>query len=450
VKESHSLGGKVNKMVAGKRLKVLYVCPFAHYTGHFSWAAIHETRALADADVKVTLLTFCGVAENSTVQVPQLIVRDHTMLGIPIYYLANILRRWKGVGFISMFFESLLTLTVAIRLKRKQGFDIIQLRDNEPVLFLPHLLSFGVKGYSWVVSMTGTNFINAQVPMRAVRKNVRLLLYAMYVRFINANFWKPVYRRSLAKNRFIFLTQNETIKKMAESYLGGVLAGRVLSLPLGVNEIDMIIPKEEAREYFGLPQAKPVLLSFGFVHAGKDVETIFSAMKNIPDTFLLHGGDEGIVAESSKMMNLAKRYDMQGRAVIKNSYIPEDEKPYYFFAADAIILSYTKQFLSTTSLLWQACRFGTPVIASDNGQLKDLVEEFGTGLVFRAEDADSLREAILRFIKLKPAGIKTIQDNCHKFTREFSLKNWAQKCIEIYNQLLATENSRSQVGRKVE
>jgi glycosyltransferase involved in cell wall biosynthesis len=244
----------------------------------------------------------------------------------------------------------------------------------------------------------------------------------------------------MAKNHFILVAQNEKIKQIAESYMGGVLSGKVLWLPLGVNKIDKIISKENARRYFNLPQDKPVFLSFGFLHAGKDVETIFRALKDIPDAFLLHGGDEGIGADSTKLASIAARHDMLNRTIIRNYYIPEEEKPYYFFAADAIILSYTMQFLSTTSLLWQACRFGTPVIASDNGQLKELMEEYQLGLLFQAQDADSLREAIMRFIRLTPEQVKVLKDHCHRFASEFSHEKWAQKCLEIYEKLLANRS----------
>jgi len=127
---------------------------------------------------------------------------------------------------------------------------------------------------------------------------------------------------------------------------------------------------------------------------------------------------------------------MQDKTIIRESYIPEEEKPYYFFAADAIILSYTRQFLSATSLLWQACRFGTPVIASDNGQLKELVEAFQPGLLFTAQDADSLRQAIIHFINLDPEEIQALKDNCHRFSHEFSMEKWARTCLEIYEGLL--------------
>jgi len=426
-------------MSSKKRLKVLYVCPFAHYTGHFPWEAAHETRALALAGVDVTLLTFCGVTDEAEVKVSQLTARTQTKLGVPIYRLTNFFRKSGVTRWLCMFLETFTTLAVAIRLKQQQVHDIIHLRDGEPFLFLPHLLCFNRRDYNWVISLTGSNLVTlATHPslFSAMRESFRLFLYTIYIRFLTSGMWRPVYRRSLARNRFLFLTQNGTMQRNFSSYMGGLLKGKVLCLSLGVNDAGVSISREESRRHFGLSLDKPVFLSFGFLHGGKDMETIFQALKDIPDAFLLHGGDQMFRMHMLDSTNLAEKYNMGDRAIVKDYYIPEEEKPYYFFAADAIILSYTREFLGTTSLLWQACRFGTPVIASDNGQLKELVERYQPGLLFRAQDSNSLHEAIVRFIKLRPKQIESLKHNCHRFAVEFSMDKWAEKCLAIYDKLL--------------
>lgn len=431
---------KADRMVDKKRLKVLYVCPFAHYKGHFPWEATHETHALAQAGVEVNLLSFCGVTDEAEVKVPHLTAYSQTKLGAPIYHLANFFRKFGITVWLSMFIETFLTLAVAIRLKQKRGYDIIHLRDGEPFLFLFHLLNLSRRDYNWAISLTGSNLITlATHPslLSAIRKSFRVFLSTIYIRILTTNLWRPVYSRSMARNHFLFLTQNKTMQHNFESYMGGVLTGKVLCLSLGVNEMSMAVSREESRRYFGLPQDKMVFLSFGFLHDGKDIETIFHALKEVPDAFLLHGGDQMFKRHLSNSAELAEKYSMRERAIIKDRYIPEEEKPYYFFAADAVILSYTRQFMGTTSLLWQACRFGLPVIASDNGQLKELMEEYQPGLLFQAQDPDSLREVIMRFIKLKPDEIQMMKDNCRKFAREFSHEKWAQKCLEVYSRLLA-------------
>jgi glycosyltransferase involved in cell wall biosynthesis len=130
---------------------------------------------------------------------------------------------------------------------------------------------------------------------------------------------------------------------------------------------------------------------------------------------------------------------MSDRVLIKDHYISEEEKPYYFFASDAIILSYTRQFLSNASSLWEACRFETPVIISDNSQLKEIMDSYKPGLVFKAQDPDSLRETIIHFINLSQEEIIRFKENCRRFNEDFSINRWAKHCLLIYeDHLLST------------
>ncbi len=417
-----------------KQLKVLYVCPYAHYPGHFPSAAVHESQALAQAGAEVKLLTFCGAIGEAETKVPQLVVLPQTRLSLPVHYFISLLRRWTLSRWILMFFETLLTLFKAIRLKRKLNYDIIHLRDGEPFLFLSHLLSLPFRGYNWAISLTASNIYPPPIP--SVRpQNLGLLIYTIALKFINSRLWRPLYRVGLARNRFVFLTQNETSQRDYSSYLQGVFDGKVIYLPLGTDSVENVISKEEARQHLGLPQGKPVLLSFGAPHSGKDLETVFRALKDLPEVYFVHAGRQAF-GLGINLEEVAMDYIDADRMSFRNYYIPESEKPYYFFAADAAIISYTRQFLSTTSLLWESCRFATPVIASDNGQLKELVEAFQPGLLFTAQDADSLRQAIIHFVNLKPEEIQALKDNCHRFASEFSMERWAQKCLDIYNGLL--------------
>jgi len=420
-----------------KSLKILFVCPFAHYTGHFPWAAVHETHALAQAGAHVELLTFCGVRDNAQVKVPQTTLRQHIKLSLPLYHLANVLRKWKTTQRLAMFLETWMTLSVAIRLKESKKLDILHLRDGEPFPFLVHLFNFTRKDYRWFVSLTGTNLLQYPPLSEALKKSFGMFIYIVLLRAVNSSLWKPVYRRSLDRNRFVFSVQNELMKKRFEAFVDGALAGKVVYLPLGADIVEKEIPQQEARAFLGIPSDRTVILSFGACHVGKDLETVFKALEEIPGVVLLQGGDDSVLGAQASVAALAQKYNMTDKTVIRNYYISEEEKPYYFFAADATVLSYNKDFTSTTSLLWQTCRFKIPVIASDNGQLKELMEAFQVGLLFKAQDADSLAKTVRHFISLGPGAIETFKNNCHMFYNEFSMEKWAQRCLDIYRKLLA-------------
>jgi glycosyltransferase involved in cell wall biosynthesis len=422
--------------VPARQIKVLYVCPFAHYPGHFSWAATRETSALKQAGIDVRLLTFCGVIDETEVKVPQITVLSRTGPGHFARQLFAALRKNAITRWLLMSFETFLTLATAIRLKKRLEIDVIHLRDGEPYLFLPHILCLPLTGYKWLISLTASNIY----PPAQIR-SFKLLVYTTAVKVLNNKMWKPLYKLSMKRNRFFFAVQNDVAKLDYSKYMGGAFDGRVECLPVGVSTTTEVISKQEARRYLGIPPEKPVLLAFGAYHSGKDLETIFRALKNLPEVYFVHAGSQAF-GLGVNLEEVARDYIDANRMSIRNYYVPEREKPYYFFAADAVILSYTRQFLSTSSLLWEACRFGTPVIASDNGQLRELIMAFQPGLLFSAQDPDSLREAIIRFINLKPAEIRVMKNNCRRFAEQFSMDKWALKCLELYDGLFEEPKKR--------
>jgi glycosyltransferase involved in cell wall biosynthesis len=426
-----------------KRIKVLYVCPFAHYSGHPPWAAIHEPEALARAGAEVNLLTFYGIIDGTEVKVPHVTVIPRTKGLLPVQRLINLFfTRWTLFRWPIMVIENIWTLAIAIRLKRKLNYDIIHLRDGDPFLFIPLVLSLPFRGHNWVISLMGGSFFNTSLSLfTTLRKSLWLFIYTIALKVLNSKLWRQLYRRSLARNHFLFLTQSEAVKRDYDSYLQGVFSGSVTHLPLGFGSSIRPVSKEKARRHLRLPRSKLLLLSFGVPHPGKDLDTVFSALKDTPDVFLVQGGKHGF-SVGANPVRLARDYAVLDRVIIRDYYISEKEKPYYFFAADAVILSYTRQFLSTVSLLWEACQFGTPVIASDNGQLGELVKTFRPGLLFKAQDTASLRKAITQFLRLKPREIRVFKNNCQEFCEEFSLGKWAQRCLGLYEGLLNNKEQR--------
>ena len=121
-------------------------------------------------------------------------------------------------------------------------------------------------------------------------------------------------------------------------------------------------------------------------------------------------------------------------------YITEVEKPYYFAAADAVVLSYKKDFLQTASMLFEAAKFKLPTIASDVGELGELVKKYQTGFVFTAEDTDSLKDALSRFLCLSQSEKEIMGRNCEKLCDDFSLETWGQRCMELIMDLCNRKN----------
>jgi glycosyltransferase involved in cell wall biosynthesis len=328
------------------------------------------------------------------------------------------------------------TFTISVAIKLSKNYDVLHLREGDPFLFMLHLLNVFQKGDKWAVVLIG-----AELTEQSKLTNKQIVAKS-FLWLMNGSFWQPVFNRSSKQNKFVYLTENEAVKESYKTYMQGILD--ITCLSLGVNKVTKTMSMVEARKYLGIPMDKRVFLCFGSPHTGKDWEVIYKALKGIDNSILLQAGnqrlnEESLVGKSANTANFTKEYSMSGKVIVVDKYISEEEKPYYFYASDAILLSYAKTFVSNSSQLWEACRFELPMITSDNGKLKEIVNSYKLGLTFESQNSYSLRDAIMRFMNLSPKSIGIIKKNCRVFSNDFSIDKWAKDCLNIYERILNDE-----------
>jgi len=394
-------------------VKILYVCPWAHRAGHYPQAAAQESGALAEAGADVCLYTFRGLLGD---KVPEGVTHRQavsTWIGFPVGILTRMLTVSTAATFAAQYIEFLVTLLLAVRSRKRPGYDVVYLRDGDPFLFVPLFMGLFSKRRRWVVSLVGIlgKRSYAGLPQR----------------LLCAPVWRPLYRRSLSRNQYTFVCQNRHTGELFNGpFLNGLLSGRVTVIPKGVPIPDASIPATQARQHLGLPKDKVILLHFGALHPGKDLAPVLEGLRGIPDTLLVHAG---AVTSSVDPVGLARRTGIADRVIVRDCYVPEAEKPRYFCAADAVVLSYKKDFLQLPAMLWEAATFAVPAIASDVGELGELVRRYEIGLVFEPEDGSSFADVLSAFLGLTASDRQTMARNCARFCDDYSLDDWARRSL---------------------
>lgn len=416
-------------------MKILFVCPFAHHPGHPPRAAISEPVALQDAGHKVALVTFQGIMDNVKAEVLEYkIIGENNKL----HDLFARIRKWTPSRWVLMLFETASTINRAVKILRKDKYDFIYLRDGEPFLFVHHLLTIVHKRLNIIVSLTAALVYTPEMPEFSLRQ-LPLIIYILILQYvINTKLWRFIYALNLKRNNFMYVVQNPIAEKGYSQYLEKVFDGKVKCVRLGMKrvEIDSLVNKEIARDYFDIPQDVFLLLSFGAPHSGKNLEVVFQALSELPDVWLLHGGLQAYSLGSNPRY-LSEKYNLKSRVVIQDYYIPDEEKPFYFAASDAIVLSYTPVFNSTASMLYETAQYELPVIASKNGEIPELVLEYGLGLLFDTSDKDSLKWAITNYKMLMnyKSNKELFKNGCKQFSEEYSIANWANNLVKVYEEM---------------
>jgi len=179
----------------------------------------------------------------------------------------------------------------------------------------------------------------------------------------------------------------------------GVPASRVTVIPFGINNAvpNTGLNSGEAKQRLGLGGTKKTILFFGSLAPYKGIEYLIAAFRQLlrrSDQYrLVIAGSPDIYDKYWRSIREDIREDVQqGRVLLVDEFIPDEETEVYFKAADVLVLPYRHIYQS--GVLFLGHSFGLPVIAADVGSLKDDIVEGQTGFLFRSEDTDDLARTL--------------------------------------------------------
>lgn len=155
------------------------------------------------------------------------------------------------------------------------------------------------------------------------------------------------------------------------------------------------LPKEQARRRLGLGPG-PLLLFFGYIRPYKGLDLLLRALPRIrarvPAQLLVAGefyeGEE-------RYRRLTAELGLSEAVRFSCDYIPEQEVPAYFSAADVVVLPY--HTATQSGIVQVAYQLETPVICTDVGGLAEVVPDGRSGFVVPPDDIVALAEAVIRY-----------------------------------------------------
>jgi glycosyltransferase involved in cell wall biosynthesis len=207
----------------------------------------------------------------------------------------------------------------------------------------------------------------------------------------------------------------------------------------GLFASDPQMTRAKAREQLGLDPGKTWYLFFGHIDEYKGLDVALKALaRSSRDSD--EGGQAGLIIAGNPGKDVFTAYagiieelGLGDRISLNLGHIPVDDIQLYFRAADVLLLPYRES--STSGLVHIAMGFGMPVIASDVGGLRVLVEESGAGIIVKPGDEAGLAAAMAELggddEKRRQLG-KAWDD----VEAKYSWDNIAIKTIAVYQSLL--------------
>jgi len=177
--------------------------------------------------------------------------------------------------------------------------------------------------------------------------------------------------------------------------------GKIGVTPCGVNVgLFRPIDKTIARQELKLNDDK-ILLFVGRIDPMKGIDQLIKALPYLPSQehlrLLVIGGDEDSRSEIEKLqklsveLNVPDMVDFRGR-------IEHDRLPCYYSAADVCIVPSYYESFGLVALESLAC--GTPVVATDVGDMKNIIRQGETGYVIADNSPEKIAGAVAELLSV--------------------------------------------------
>jgi len=174
---------------------------------------------------------------------------------------------------------------------------------------------------------------------------------------------------------------------------------------------------------------EPILLFFGYIREYKGLAHLIRALPSVlktgPITLLVVGE---FWDDKTKYLNLIRELNVEKHVKIIDRYVPNEEVPIYFSAADVVVVPY---LLATQSgVINIAYAFDRPVIATDVGGLPEIVVDGRTGYIVPPQNSAALADAIIRFYNTDS---NIFNKNVKQIRKDFSWEIFCKKLIKELN-----------------
>ncbi len=225
---------------------------------------------------------------------------------------------------------------------------------------------------------------------------------------------------------------------------------RITVIPPGVDVVRFYpIPKDEAREYIGVPPCGRMLLFVGRIEPLKGVGVLLQALakmneqcilKDYPCCVVIIGGDpdgEGDANEEmQRIQALRQQFGLQELVTFLGKR-SQDSLPYYYSAAEAVVVPSYYESFGMVALEAMAC--GTPVVASQVGGLAYLVQDGKTGFTIPVDDPEALAERLTRLLS-EPELRDHMGEQAAVEAQAYAWDHIASRLLEVYQQLTGRED----------
>jgi len=182
---------------------------------------------------------------------------------------------------------------------------------------------------------------------------------------------------------------------------------------------------ESAKDYETLD-----ILFVGGLHEHKGIHILLNAFKSLTEpNVLLHIVGQGPLAE------LVSSFASQDKRVRYYGFIPPGEELWRLYAK-ANLLVFPSTWLEPLGIVSiEALSFGTPVIASAIGGIREVIQDGYNGLLFKPGDVEDLTRTLKRALSDTEL-LRKLGKNARESAQRYNLESHIESLLKVYEEVL--------------
>ena len=180
-----------------------------------------------------------------------------------------------------------------------------------------------------------------------------------------------------------------------------------------------------ARQRLGLPEKDFVLLMFGLLREYKGTVELIEALCKIKQKVILIVAGKGSIAQSIQRKAVKNNIDLR----LYCYYIPDEDVPVFFAAADAMVAPY--KTILTSGAIILGISMGLPIVAPTSGCIPELLDH-DTGILYNPSDSDGLTCALTYLLENK---FSNMEASIKKKSSELGWTNIGKITANYYRQI---------------
>ncbi len=337
------------------------------------------------------------------------------------------------------------TLIVPRRISRMRTdpYEYYNLKKNFRIIYLPTVDLFNIPFLRVVAFETSFFIFSILVFMFLLFKagkedfiysNESLVIYLSSFYFTNILYElhdfperKIFFYKSLFKRASHILVTNKWKVEKTERVFGVQKSKMILERnAVDIEEFDIPVSKEKAREKLGLPSGKKIVVYTGHLYSWKGADTLAETAKKLPKAlFVFVGGTP---------LDIKRFKDTYGHLdnILIVGHKEHSEIPYWQKAADVLVLPNTakediSKFYTSPMKLFEYMASGRPIIASRIPSIVEILNDKNSVLV-EPDSVEALASAISDIIDNQEKG-ETLSSQARIDVEEYAWDKRAKRIL---------------------